>query len=99
MKNYLILFLALVMLNCVHKEKGRAGSLQKGTLVDLSGLDGCTWVIRSSSGEQLIPLNLESFKVNLKNGQAVKYSCTFHDVANTCMAGRTVLLQHLTADH
>lgn len=71
--------------------------MQIGTLKDLTGLDGCGWIIQLDNGVKLNPSNLADFKITLKDGKRVSVDYQIQDgVMTTCMSGKSakiILLQ------
>lgn len=60
-------------------------------LNDLSGLDGCGWVLTLGSGEQLEPINLSEHVPNPVEDQIVNLIFEERtDMASTCQVGRIV---------
>lgn len=62
------------------------------TLVDRTGLDGCTWMLETDS-ESFEPINLSDFDAALVNGGS--YCVEFEiaeDAASICMAGTIIRL-------
>lgn len=61
----------------------------KGTVKDLSGLDGCKWVILTDEGTRVNPTNIADFNINLKDGMRVYIEYVMLDgVMTTCMSGK-----------
>lgn len=73
-------------------------SYVNGTLKDLTGFDGCGWLIELDTVDQygsdmLEPINLASFNLNLVSGQRVKFNYTPKtDRYSPCMCGTIVEL-------
>ncbi len=65
------------------------GELVQGTLKNLTGLDGCGFVIDLENGSRLEP---ESFPTGFdpQDGEQVKFSYTALDQASICMTGQPV---------
>ena len=63
------------------------------TLHDYTGLDGCTWVIKTSD-DVLEPMNLGEFDIQLSEGKKIwiKYHLV-DDMASICMVGPIVKLE------
>ncbi|MFW7380698.1 MAG: hypothetical protein ACOH5I_17930 [Oligoflexus sp.] len=62
---------------------------QSGEIYDASGLDGCQFLIKTASGQQLQPINLErNFQ---KNGMKIEFQAELvTDMMSICMAGPMV---------
>lgn len=60
-------------------------------LVNLEGLDGCTWVFELEDGQRLEPVNLHQYDLELKDGLKVKINYTEAlDMMSICMVGKMV---------
>ena len=91
-----ILLLSLVALTlAIHscnKESGCENS-QTAKLVNMTGLDGCSWMIELGDGTKLEPTNLNDFNINLQENQ--KISVVYHtaaQMASICMHGEIVTI-------
>jgi len=71
-------------------------SMEQATLVNLTGLDGCGWVIELSDGERLEPTNLDQFVTSPSPNQRVclKYELQ-PDLGSICMVGPFVEIKEL----
>ncbi len=56
-----------------------------GTLLDLSNLDGCTWIILTDDGEKLLPMDWPP-DFQKVDGQSIRYHATPIEGMNNCMA-------------
>ena len=64
----------------------------EGILKDLSGLDGCQWMIHTEDELRLQPIKWPSKIPELKNGLAIRFVYReIHDVMTICMAGDKVV--------
>tara|TARA_B110000285_G_scaffold68300_1_gene78486 strand:+ start:729 stop:1019 length:291 start_codon:yes stop_codon:yes gene_type:complete len=83
----LILVLSIILCSC-NKNKGSV----KAEIKDLSGLSGCGFIIELENGEQLEPLNLSDYIVNIEDGNKiwVSYHATTSFIATACMVGTIV---------
>ena len=64
----------------------------EATLKDLTGLDGCSWVLELDNGKRLEPSNLQKFdNIKLEDGKRVfvEYK-TIHNAASICMVGTII---------
>ena len=95
MKSAVKIFIGIILV--VLSACGKDGYYKNGTgkLKNLTGLDGCGWVIQmQTNGEtkNLEPLNLGSFIKNPTDGQDVKFTYNTTNNMSICMVGQTVLL-------
>ncbi|MDG0973923.1 MAG: hypothetical protein P8O07_07155 [Crocinitomicaceae bacterium] len=81
-----ISLITLLLLAC---NKNECSDSVKGELKDLSGLDGCGFVIELGNGNKLEPLNLSDFDFDLIDGNKVwiSYHLTTNMIGTTCMVG------------
>ena len=100
MYKIVVLFFAtsLLAFSACHKKNrdvatatpAKGGVLQVGTLKDLTGLDGCGWLIQLDNGIKLNPTNLADFNIKLKDGKRISIDYTVQDgVMTTCMSGKS----------
>ena len=62
-------------------------------LVNMTGLDGCSWMIELGDGTKLEPTNLNDFNINLQENQ--KIWVVYHtaaQMASICMHGEIVTI-------
>ncbi|TYB78854.1 hypothetical protein [Bizionia myxarmorum] len=65
----------------------------EGKLLNMTGLDGCGWMIELEDGNKLEPINLNSFNISMVEGKKVNLNYTeVNDRAGICMAGKIVEL-------
>ena len=66
--------------------------MEKATLRNYSGLDGCGWVIELSSGILLEPINLDDFQgeYSMEDGAPIWINYENYNSASICMIGQTV---------
>jgi len=68
-------------------------SNKNGYFKDMTGLDGCRFVIELDDGERIQPMNMNEFDIEPKDGMQVKLSYVIDKEAmSICMAGTTVQL-------
>ncbi len=87
-------FLALICLNlmflgCKTKQQTGSGSAcdTKGTFVDRTGLDGCTFLIKLEDGRLLLPIYDANPDFQPKDGLKVRLAFTAEeDYVSICMA-------------
>ena len=91
-----ILLLSLVVLNLTiyscNKESDCENS-HDAKLVNMTGLDGCSWMIELNNGTKLEPTNLNDFNINLQENQkiwVVYYPAA--QSASICMHGEIVTI-------
>jgi hypothetical protein len=90
-----ISLIALLLLAC---NKNKCADSVKAELKDLSGLDGCGFVIELENGNKLEPLNLSDFDINLNDGKKVwvSYHLTTNMIATACMVGDIIEIDCIT---
>ncbi len=71
-------------------KEGVCQNSKKAEFVNLTGLDGCGFVIKLNNGDQLEPVNLSEF--NIKPHDGMKIWVEYHEVAagSICMVAPTV---------
>ena len=91
-----ILLLSLVVLTLTiyscNKESECENS-HSAKLVNMIGLDGCSWMIELNNGTILEPTNLNDFNINLQQNQ--KIWVVYHtagQMASICMHGEIVTI-------
>ena len=63
----------------------------KGELKNLTGLDGCSWVLELEDGVRVEPINLEEFDIEKQDGQKIYVSYEIEQgYASICMIGSIV---------
>ncbi|WP_272023293.1 hypothetical protein [Olleya namhaensis] len=97
-KQHLLLLLALVFVtsSCVNtktttlKTEDCINSVE-GTLIDMTGLDGCGWMIKLKDDKKVNPINLKHFNITLTANKKITFSYTKNnDLVGICMAGQIV---------
>lgn len=70
----------------------------KAEIKDLTGLDGCGFVIELENGERIEPINYDDFDVELKDGEKiwVSYHLTPFLIGSVCMVGDIVEIDCMT---
>ena len=85
------LFSIVLLLGCAKSTS--CASAVKGKLKNLSGLDGCGWVIEAN-GKTYEPINLNSFDPSLlKDNQPIYFSFEPFQGGSICMVGETIQLK------
>ena len=82
-------WISLTVLLLMACNKNKCSDSVKAELKDLSGLDGCGYVIELENGNKLEPLNLSDFDIDLKDGNKiwVSYHLTTNFIGTICMVG------------
>ena len=91
-----ILLLSLVVLTlAIHScnKDSECENSHSAKLVNMTGLDGCSWMIELNNGTKLEPTNLNDFNINLQENQ--KIWVVYHNaaqMASICMHGEIVTI-------
>ncbi|KAA1244613.1 hypothetical protein [Aquimarina sp. RZ0] len=90
-KRYIIsvVFGLLLLSSCTEKQACSNGA--PSTLVNMLGLDGCSWIIQLETGKKLQPINLIDFEIEKKNEPRI--SIVYKEaeaMAGICMVGKMV---------
>jgi hypothetical protein len=105
----LILILILIGASCEKKESGvDPACSQEAVVKDLTGLDGCGFVLELSDGTRLIPErrtyiqapDLQDdpiYHFELTDGKKVKISYRDSELLGACMAGEIVFITCITS--
>ena len=96
MKKFIYLFFLLILGSCA-KDKNCANS-EHAELKNLTGLDGCGWVLELDNGSKLEPQNLTDFEIELVEGKDVHVRYTEIEGGSICMVGQIVTIDCLSAD-
>ena len=89
-----ILVLTFIVLTlCINScnKQSECENSQSAKLVNMTGLDGCSWMIELNDGTKLEPTNLNDFNINLQENQ--KIWIVYHtaaQMASICMHGEIV---------
>ena len=81
-----ILIIAGLFISCSKRFSG----CYQGELKNLTGLDGCGWVIELNDGTTLEPTNLSEFENSPQEGQKVCVKYEEIEGASICMVGKIV---------
>jgi hypothetical protein len=57
---------------------------------NLTGLDGCGWVLELSDGSRMEPINMNDFEVKLVEGKKIYVTYEDFPGASICMVGKIV---------
>ena len=89
-----ILLLSLIVLTIYSCNKeSECENSHSAKLVNMTGLDGCSWMIELNNGTKLEPTNLNDFNINLQEHQ--KIWVVYHtaaQMASICMHGEIVTI-------
>ena len=92
--NQKLLVLGLIVVTiAIHScnKESECENSHSAKLVDMTGLDGCSWMIELNNGTKLEPTNLNDFNINLQQNQ--KIWVVYHtaaQMASICMHGEIV---------
>jgi hypothetical protein len=96
MGKLVFLFSLLILASCT-KDTNCANS-EHAELKNLTGLDGCGWVVELDNGSKLEPQNLSDFDVELVEGKDVHIRYTEVGGGSICMVGQIVTIDCLSED-
>ena len=91
-----ILLISLVVLTlAIHScnKESECENSHSAKLVNMTGFDGCSWMIELNNGTKLEPTNLNDFNINLQENQkiwVVYYPAA--QSASICMHGEIVTI-------
>lgn len=87
MKRFVFFLFLIVISSCApqHCPNG-----VKVKMKNLSGLDGCGWVLELDNGARLEPINLNAFDVKLVEGKKIYVTYEDFPGASICMVGQIV---------
>lgn len=88
--NFLFVIIAFCTLfSC--KTQHVCSNAEKAKLKNISGLDGCSWVIELEDGSVLEPMNLKEFDIKKRNGKKIYVSYKAEPkYVSICMTGPIV---------
>lgn len=96
MKNILIFSCLIFVFSC-SKESGCSDS-EHVIMRNLTGLDGCGWVLQLDDGSKLEPQNLNDFEIEFVEGKSLHVSYKEIDAGSICMVGKIVEIKCLVED-
>ena len=91
-----ILVLTFIVLTlCINScnKQSECKNSQSAKLINMTGLDGCSWMIELTNGTKLEPTNLNDFNIDLQVNQ--KIWIVYHtaaQMASICMHGEIVTI-------
>lgn len=96
MSKFLYTLLIIALLCCESGTTDRCGNAQTGVLKNLTGLDGCAWIIQLPDSTKLEPVNIDTFDIDLIENRQVCFR--YHerpDLGSICMVGKVVELDFI----
>lgn len=88
--------LSIIFLGCGKETENKYDNYKAGILKNLTGLDGCGWIIQLSDSTKLEPINLDDFAIELKENKSVFIQ--YHernDLGSYCMVGTVVEIESI----
>jgi len=82
---------SLFLFSCEKETTNNCENSQKGILKNLTGLDGCGWIIQLSDSTKLEPINIDEFDIDLLENKSV--CIQYHertDLGSYCMVGKVI---------
>ena len=87
--NLVVLILAIHSCN----KDSECENSHSAKLVNMTGLDGCSWMIELNNGTKLEPTNLNDFNINLQENQKIwVVYYTAAQLSSICMHGEIVTI-------
>lgn len=97
MKQIIFILFIVILQSCV-KKNGCSNS-EHVILRNLTGLDGCGWVLELDNGSKLEPRNLNDFNIELVEGKSLHVKTKEVEAsAGICMVGKIVDVTCLSED-
>lgn len=93
----LIFLLSLLVFGSCSKDTNCSNS-EHAELKNLTGLDGCGWVLELDNGSKLETQNLSDFEIALVDGKDVHVRYTEIEGGSICMVGQMVTIDCLSED-
>lgn len=91
MKQFVIfVLLSMFTFSCNPIKTTSSKCTTEGKVKDMTGLDGCKFLIELADGTKLNPIEFSDKSFELKDGQKIRFSYESVDAMNICMAGETV---------
>ena len=97
-KNLILPFVVLTLTIHSCNKESECENSHSAKLVNMTGLDGCSWMIELGDGTKLEPTNLNDFNINLQENQ--KIWIVYHtaaQMASICMTGEIVTIDCISA--
>ncbi len=74
----------------------KESNCQNGVLKNLTGFDGCGWIIQLSDSTKLEPINLEDFDIELVENKSICVQFQERtDLGSFCMVGKVVEIKSI----
>lgn len=83
--------ISMFVFACEKETVNKCENSQEGVLKNLTGIDGCGWIIQISDSIKLEPINLDEFDIELAENKSV--CIQYHerkDLGSYCMVGKIV---------
>ncbi|MDX2362634.1 MAG: hypothetical protein QNK23_17630 [Crocinitomicaceae bacterium] len=90
MKYFTLIIISITVLLATSCDKGDCTNSVKAELKDLTGLDGCGFVLELDNGDKLEPRNLNDFNIDIVDGKKVWVNYTVISSPSFCMVGEVV---------
>jgi len=91
-----LLSLAITFSACESEKEEKRVDLQEGILKNLTGLDGCGWIIQLTDSTKLEPINLKDFNIVLEGNKKVYVQYRERtDLGSYCMVGKVVEIENI----
>ena len=92
-KNILVLtFVPLIISILSCNKQNECENSYRAKLVNMTGLDGCSWMIELNNGTRLEPVNLSDFNFNINQNKKIWVVYHPTQFASICMAGEIVTI-------
>ena len=88
LKLFLVLIMTVSFYACKNEETSKFENATKGILRNMTGFDGCGWIIQLSDKTYLEPINLKKFDIELIDNKSVCFQ--YHEAksgVSICMVG------------
>ncbi len=92
----LIFAVVLVTFASSCRNRSICPNAEKGVFKNSSDIDGCAWVIELQNGEELEPLNIADFEIELIEDKKLWVTYHLEEAASICMVGKTVHIECIT---
>jgi len=90
-KVIVLAIISVFLFACEKEMVNKCENSQEGVLKNLTGLDGCGWIIQISDSIKLEPINLDEFDIELVENKSV--CIQYHerkDLGSICMVGKII---------